>query len=740
MAARPTHITLRKSGPAKALARALLLSASFSLALPVCAAEGTPKPGIAKPAPKVTAKPAAKAPAKAKPKPKAAAKPAPKVAYKKPSAPIAAPSTTPVPNVTVTTSPPPAPAVPLSARDREVFAQAIKAALKHDWSKARAAIAQTRNPLLQKVIEWGYLRDPGPHAGFIERTNFLAANPKWPIATEMRRRAEEAIDDSVPLAVLDSWFTAHPPLSTAGKIAYARVLRGQGKIDEAHSLARDAWTTGNMNKDDERAFMREFESILTADDHWARIDRILYDEQTTAAERLFSYVSPERVLVARARIALIGGARNADSLVAAVPQALQNDSGLLYDRVKWRRQRGDDLGARQLVPPYSLNGPRPDLWWRERSALSRNALTAGNITEAYTLAKHHGSVDALSVSEAEWFAGWIALRFLKDGEAALAHFQKVYDSVQTPPSLARGAYWTGRTTEFLGRPDLAAEWYQRAATYVTTYYGQLALARLKGDNVPQLPQDPTPTPEERAAFNANELTQVLRALLDIDAKPYQRAFAQALVESSDQAVDRLMTAELANKLSRVDLGVVIARQAARDKITLVQFGYPTPAYGYPPAPEKALILAITRQESNFDAGALSSAGARGLMQLMPATAKGLAKREKIPYAEKKLADPAYNMRLGAAFLEDLVESFNGSYVLAAASYNAGPGRARQWIKQFGDPRDRAVDPVDWIEQIPFAETRGYVQRVMENVMVYRAVLAGNQQVPRTLEAELVRRQ
>ena len=725
--AQPTPMTRRSATAAKAAA-ALVLGVSLMLGVPVTAAENTAKPA-AKSAPKAPVKAQAKAPAKAKAKAKTAAK--------KPAAPVTAPATNPVSDVTVTA---PAPVAPLSARDKEIFAQAMKAAAKRDWSKARAAIANTRNPLLHKVVEWAFLREPGPHAGFTERTTFLAANPKWPSANDMRRRAEDAIDDTVPLSTLGTWFAANPPLSNAGKAAYARALRAQGKMDEAHAMARDAWTTGNLNKEDERAFLREFESILTADDHWARIDRILYEEQTTAAERLLSYVNPERALVARARIALITATHNADGAVANVPAALQGDSGLLYDRVKWRRKRGDDIGARQLVPPYSLAGPRPDLWWRERNALARDALTAGNITEAYTLAKHHGSIDALSVSEAEWLAGWIALRFLKDGEAALAHFEKVYDSVQTPPSLARGAYWTGRTTEFLGRPDLAAEWYLRAANYVTTYYGQLALARLQGDNVPQLPQDPTPTPEERAAFNANELAQALRALLDVDAKPYQRAFATALAEGSSQAVDRHMTAEMANKLSRVDLGVVIARAAAREKITLVQYGYPAPAYAYPTAPEKALILAITRQESNFDPAALSSAGARGLMQLMPATAKSLAKREKLAFGEKKLTEPAYNMRLGSAFLEDLVESFDGSYVLAAAAYNAGPSRARQWVKQFGDPRDSTIDPIDWIEQIPFSETRSYVQRVMENVLVYRTILSGKHQVPKTLEAELVRRQ
>jgi soluble lytic murein transglycosylase len=729
----PTSFLSRRV--ASVLRRAARMTSALALAVGLMAGAAPAAETTAKPKAATTAKkPAAKAPAK-----KAAAKKpvSKKPAAKKPA--VVAPDSTPVPNVIVTTERPPV--SPLTPREKEMLAQAMKAAAKHEWGKARDAVAPSRNTLLHKIVEWAFLRAPGPHASFEERTRFLTANPRWPNAGEMRRRAEETIDDSVSLATVSTWFAANPPLTSVGKMAYARALRAQGQAEQAHTMARDAWVSGAFGKDDERDFIREFGAILTPDDHWARIDRILYDGQTTAADRLLPYVSPDRARVANARIALITSAKNTEGAIAAVPENLKNDSGLLYDRVKWRRERDDNVGARQLIPAYALDGPRPDLWWRARHALARNALGEGNITEAYTLAKHHGSIDALSVSEAEWLAGWIALRFLKDGEAALVHFEKVYDSVQTPPSLARGAYWTGRATEYLGRPDLAAEWYQKAATYVTTYYGQLALGRMKGDSIPQLPQDPAPTPEERSAFNRKELTQALRALMEIDAKPYQRAFAQAVAAESDLAVERHMTAELVSQLRRTDLGVVVARQAAREKITLLRYGYPTPLVAYPNAPEKALILSIIRQESNFDAGALSSAGARGLMQLMPATARGLAKKIKVPYAERKLTtDIAYNMRLGSTFLSDLVASFDGSYILAAAAYNAGPSRARQWIRQFGDPRDPNVDAVDWIEQIPFSETRSYVQHVMENVMVYRAILGGTPNVGKTLEAELARRQ
>ncbi len=654
----------------------------------------------------------------------------------RPQSEIAEDTPAPLQAVTVT-----ALASPLSAREKQALSEAVKSAAKRNWARARADIATARNPLLSKIIEWAYLREPGEHASFATRTAFVAANPKWPATETIRRRAEEAIDGADSLSMLNDWFSVHPPLTTPGKIGYARALKGMGNTEKSTALAREAWTTGYLNREDERSFLQEFGGVLTPADHWARADYLLYDEQTTAASRLMPLLDAGHQAIVKARVALITSQKNMDALIAQVPGELQNDPGLLYDRIKWRRERNNDLGARQLVPAFEVGGARADLWWRERHTLARDALADGNVTEAYAIAKHHGSSDPTSVSEAEWLAGWIALRFLKDGETALQHFEKAYDVGPSPAALARGAYWMGRTTESLKRPDLAIDWYQRASTYITTYYGQMALARLHGEDLPQevLPTDPAPTDAERATFNTSELTQCLRALMDVDAKTYQRLFAQALSDDTATAAERQLTAELLSQLKRVDLGVVVARQAARDKITLVQYGYPAPGWTYPAAPEKALILAITRQESNFDVGAQSGVGARGLMQLMPPTARAVARANKLAYAEKRLtSDASYNVRLGSGYLKSLLEDFDGSYILAAAAYNAGPGRARAWIRQFGDPRDPGVDAVDWVEQIPFNETRSYVQRIMENLMIYRAVLNGTAHVPRNLETELAR--
>ena len=629
----------------------------------------------------------------------------------------------------------------LTARDRDLFTQALRAAGKRQWSVARTTAARASHPLVSKIIEWAYLREPGRHVGFYERAEFLKAHPHWPSSMELRRQAESTIDDNVSTASLNDWFAAYPPVSTDGKAAFARSLRLQGKIAEAEALARDAWRTGTFDKTEESEFLRDFGSVLTAEDHRARVDTILYQEQTTAAERLLPRVDADYAKVARARIALIGEAKGIEGLIASVPPSLQNDSGLIFDRIRWRRSRDADDDARALIPEFPLSSPRPDLWWRERNALARDALSKGNITEAYRIARYHGATDALSVSEAEWLAGWIALRFLKDGEAALPHFEKVYDTVQMPLSLAKGAYWVGRTAESLGRPDIANEWYSRAAAYPTTFYGQLAFSRIKGGAAPQLPQDPAPTAEERANFDARELTTALRLVLEVDAKAYQRAFAVALADSSDLAADRQMVGEITSRHGRPDLGVVVARQSARDKFVLLEHGYPVPNFTYPALPEKALILSIARQESNFDIAAQSPVGARGLMQLMPPTATAVARANKVKFDSKRLTtDGTYNIRLGSSYLNSLVDSFGGSYIMAAAAYNAGPSRPRAWSRQFGDPRDPSVDAVDWIEQIPFSETRTYVQRIMENVMVYRAMLGNTRQISGNLEAELGRRQ
>jgi soluble lytic murein transglycosylase len=633
--------------------------------------------------------------------------------------------------------------VTLTARDREAFAEAMKAVYARAWSRAEDAIARTNSPVLKKIVQWAYIKEPGSHSSFAERTAFILNNPGWPGLREMQRRAEESLGDpvtvTVPAAVV-AWFNERPPLTTIGKVAYARALKATGDPGKASELAKEVWATGDFDRGLERDFLDAFGSDITQQDHRRRLDNLLYAEDTVEAERLLPRMDAATVAAARARMGLITDAGNVATLLRNVPPEFANDPGLLYDRIKWRRRHKQMDAARELLAQLPATVPRTDLMWQEREALAIDALNNGLVSQAYNIANEHGELkSAADLADAEWLAGWIALRFLKDGTAALPHFEKVYDTVQYPANVARGAYWTGRTAAFLGRDDIATEWYEKAAVHITTFYGQLALARLKTDPMPTLSDDPVPTEDDRKEFESREVTQAMRALADIGDTTYLRSFIFAAADAADSAVDNVMAAEFADRLGHPEYGVALSRQAGRDKIVLLRHGYFLPTYPIPTTPEAALILAIARQESSFDPNARSPAGALGMMQLMPATARGVARSAGVKFVNTKLiSDPAYNLRLGAYFLDRLVERFDGSYVLAAAAYNAGPSRVRQWIRDFGDPRDPHVDAIDWIERIPFSETRNYVQRIMENLMVYRARLAKTRVIGQTLEAELPR--
>ncbi len=627
----------------------------------------------------------------------------------------------------------------LDDEDRELFSRALTSAKSRRWTRARTLVERIENPLPSTVIAWLYLRQTGARTPFKARSEFIAGHSHWPDINTIRRRAEEEVDDSLPASEIIAWFEQFPPLSGPGMAALALAHRTVGDETLATYHAKQAWLHGTFTRVQERRFLRSFDSLFEQSDHQARLNRLLWDGHSNSARRMVRRVDSDQRKLAEARIALMTSAYGVDAAIAKVPASLKSDPGLIYDRIKWRRKRGRYESAAELLENPNLDGVRPDLWWRERHILAREALKDGNVTQAYRIASAHKATDPLSVFEAEWLAGWIQMQFLDDPEAALPHFYNVYDAVEFPVSLSRGAYWVGRALEAGGETDLAKTWYEKAAVYVTTYYGQLALAKLSGDVLPQLPLDPLPTISERNSFHQNDLSQVVRILAEVGNKDHLRTFVLAAAKASDFATERHLAAELVSKLNRVDLGVWVGRRAAQEHFTLVEYGFPIPLYEYPDEPEKALLLAVTRQESNFDVSARSRAGARGLMQLMPATARVVSRQLRERYDRDALSiDAAYNIRLGSKYLGDLIYEFDGSYIMAIAGYNAGPHRVRRWVRQYGDPRKPDVDPIDWIEQIPFTETRNYVQRVMENLQVYRAVLADSQQLAQTLPADLAR--
>ena len=613
----------------------------------------------------------------------------------------------------------------LSAEDWRLYKRAFAAIGKGDWTTARRLGSQADERLPAKAITWLYLTQPGSPARFEEIAVLVESNADWPLRPTLLRRAEEAMSDRIPDQRVLAWFAAHPPVSGTGRVRLAEALMHSGQAGAGEALLRRAWVEGDFPVRREREIQRRHRKLLTRSDHEARLDRLLWDERRRAARRMLHHVSDGARALAIARLTLMERAGGVDNAIARVPAHLKDHPGLVFERLRWRRRKGFDERAKLLLldPPETL--VRPEAWWRERKIQARKSLTEGSVTEAYRLARDHGELSGASLAEAEWLAGWIALRFLGDSEVAHAHFARMYDAVRFRLSRARGAYWAARAAERGGGLERARIWYAKAAEHQTAFYGQLAALRLERSADLALAPDPLPSVSEIETFNRRELVRVVRLLAELGETERLRPFIMALAEQAGTPAEHFLAATLAGILGRSDLAIAAAKRSERAGVRIVAPSYPLIV---PPAGAKlepALLLALFRQESEFNPKAVSRSGARGLMQLLPRTAKRVASKLKIRYVKAKLTeDPSYNATLGSAHLADLIESYDGSYVLALAAYNAGPSRVKRWLKDFGDPRTAEVDVIDWIELIPIAETRNYVQRVLEALQVYRQRLSG----------------
>ncbi|MEX2616606.1 MAG: lytic transglycosylase domain-containing protein [Alphaproteobacteria bacterium] len=612
------------------------------------------------------------------------------------------------------------PASELGPADRAAYRDAFRDAARGDWVSAIRHAAKAREKLPGKALNWLYFKEAESGVGFAEIAAFVAANPDWPHIYRLRRRAEEAMADTDPRDAILGWFTRFPPITAPGSARYARALIATGQSEKAASFVRDAWISLNMTPLEERGFRSDFSDILRHDDHIARLDRLIWDRQVSAAQRQMRHVSEGYRNLAEARLMLMQRKGGVDSAIARIPDALRNDPGLVFERLRWRRLKNLTESAIELLGNPSAEVGRPNLWWGERVYLAREALNNGDITLAYRLARDHGPIDGAALAEAEWLAGWIALRFLNDSEIALKHFTTLYENVRYPISRARGAYWAGRAAEATGIHARAAaqQWYGAAATHFTTYYGQLALSRLVTRPAPVW--EPESKKQDIQAFHNREIVRLTRMLAELEQDNLVEAFLEKLMVDAKSGSEWTLVAQFAIAVGRQDMSVRVAKQAIRDGIVLTETGYPALPTPLDIPANPALVHAVIRQESAFDTGATSSAGARGLMQLMPATARGLARQLNVSHSHQRLTtDPAHNLTLGSTYLAQLIEKFDGSIVLALASYNAGPSRVYRWLSEYGDPRDGSIHAaVDWVESIPYPETRNYVQRVLENLPIY----------------------
>ena len=602
------------------------------------------------------------------------------------------------------------------------YRRAFEFAAKGKWTTVAQIPRDPARPELEKVLTWLRLRDPASGAQFDEIASFLKENPGWPGRWGMIARAEYLMPDDLPESARKSWFADISPQTASGRLKYLKTLEDETDRTDLTDTARAYWHETPFGLSDQRAFLQRYRSLLRSEDHWIRLDRMLWRGYISSARRVLPLVEKDRRDLALARITLRTQSPGVDGAINRVSDDLKSDPGLQYERLRWRHRKGRNDDALELLWSVPANQQFPDLWWRERSRQIRYALDDNRKEDAYLLSAAHIQRSGLSFAEAEWNAGWIALRFADKPVEALAAFEKLYNGVSTSISLARAAYWAGRAAEKLDQKKKARDWYRLAAENPATFYGQLAQARLDTNGF-QLPREPKPTSAERTTFRRTEIAQAASSLGRIGEDELARDFVLHLAFLAEDGTQAVLVAQLARELGYLDIAVRAARRAARKGVVLAQAGYPT-RYATEHGPlEPALMLSIIRQESGFDTKAQSRAGARGLMQLMPATAQQVSKTVNQRYSAKRLTtDPYFNIRLGSTYLSGLIDRFGGNYILAIAAYNAGPGNVNRWLQERGDPRSDEVDVIDWIERIPFGETRNYVQRVLEGLVVYRTRL------------------
>jgi len=577
------------------------------------------------------------------------------------------------------------------------------------------------------ALEWVAMRADPRGSGYSRMAAFLKAHPDWPSATWLRRRSEEALyAGKQDYSLLAAYFARTQPEGPAGKLALARLDRRQGSVDEATALVREVWRVGDISQSLESKVLAEFGDLLTPGDHKFRADRAFYDEETGRLMRAAALVGGDEVALAKAQVAVVDGAGNAEAMLAALPLKLKSDPSFIFARIQLLR-RAEKADKLEEAAKLMLSAPRDaddivdgDAWWIERRLIARKLLDAGDAEIAYQICAEHGASSAEMRIEAAFHAGWIALRFLKNPTLAAPHFAVAGSIAAMPPSVARAAYWQGRTAQALGDEEAATASFAQAAAHVTTYYGQLARAKLGLTDLPLRQTRLLATGDERDL--AIRVAEFLYALGETDyALPLVTDAAKRLADEGQMAA--LGKVVETGRDARAVL--ILGKLATQRGLPLDNFAFPI--FGVPyyepvaNSADKTIVYAIARQESAFAPTATSTAGAKGLMQLMPDTARRTAQHVGIALDVAKLnTDAALNARIGAAHLGELFAEQGGSYILTFAAYNAGGKRVKEWIAAHGDPRRAEVDPVDWIERIPITETRDYVQRIIENMQVYRS--------------------
>ena len=620
----------------------------------------------------------------------------------------------------------------LSKSDFKIAKAAFKAIDKKKWQTAIKLSKKAKDKMVFKMINWLYLIKPSNTASFYDYLTFINNNPNYPRINRLKYLAEHKMYlKTVSPKIIKKWFNGKVPLSEYGKIKLGEIYVKEGNIEEGSRLIKEGWIKAKLSKKDLRYLRKKYKKIITVSDNIKRTDWHAWEGKHWDVQRMLRYLPKDETALYRARQLLISRSYGVDNAIAKVPARYKNDIGLKYDRLKWRRRRGrldPSLEILFSVPKDPVKLVRPDLWWKERSILTRSLIYKKKYAKAYKVSSNHSLTTGPEYADSEWLSGWIALTFLNDPNMAIQHNKNFYNNVGYPISLSRGAYWLGRAYKVIKNKQKSEEWFSEATKYLNTYYGQLAFLEINHDEKLTLQEQKKVDEKYEKEFKKNLLIKNIQLMKELDKAEYSKHFLKHLASLNIEKGSEILAGKLAVDMGRYDFAIQIAKQASYEKRFYNVLNYPViqahKVVNQKTMPKLELILAVIRQESEFDENATSYVGARGLMQLMPYTAKLIAKQAKLPYSKNKLKNPDYNIKLGSYYLAGLLEEYEGSYPFVLAAYNAGPKRVKYWKKINGNPQKGKIDYVNWIELVKFKETRNYIQRVLENVNVYRYMLSG----------------
>ncbi len=621
----------------------------------------------------------------------------------------------------------------LKQKDFEKAKETIQFIKDKKWNSALKSSARVKDKEFRNLITWMHLKTTRNGASFNEYKKFIEQNGDYPRINRIRYLAEEKIylKNNSPTSIIN-WFEKYPPLGGLGKIKLAEAYLEKGQNDKVKKLIKEGWITAQIRKNDLGYYRAKFKKFIDSDDHIKRADYLAWERKYWDLKRMLKYLPTDQRALYNARQILMSNSYGVDNAINKVPQYLKEDPGLEFDRLRWRNRRGRLDGSLEILYRNSLKTEnqmvRPDKWWDQRESVVRSLIYKKRYKTAYKISSEHALSAGPSFAEAEWLSGWIAITFLNSPEYAINHFQNFYNNVGYPISLARGAYWLGASYELLNETELSKQFYSEAANFPMTYYGQLAFNKINPGGNFELKDQSSFDKDYEKEFKKNKLIRHLILLKELNATQLGKDIFKHLADLNVEKGSEVLAADLATSLERYDFAIQISKKASYEKRFYNKYNYPiiaTPkVINNKTMPKSEVILAIIRQESEFDKSANSWAGARGMMQLMKYTAKIVAKQAKLPYRLSKLTtDPEYNIKLGSYYFNSLIEDYNGVYPFAIAAYNAGPNRVKTWRRVNGDPSIGQISYVNWIEQIRFEETRNYVQRVLENINVYKYILS-----------------